>query len=649
MNRPSLSILLVEDNPGDAVLLREALLDAGPERFQLNHVKCLADGLRILAGGGVDVVLLDLSLPDEHGLKTVTRARLAAPGVPIVVLTGLDDEEFAIKAVREGAEDYLVKGQIDGRLLVRCLRYAIERHRLLGERKRAEEALIASQEYALNIINSSLDMIIAVDNDRRIIEFNPAAQKAFGWSLAEVYQRNIGILYARGEEGEEIHRETMAGGSCIREVRNIRKNGEVFSSLLSACSLRNARGEALGFMGISRDITERKNLEEQLRQSQKMESVGKLAGGVAHDFNNMLTVIQGNAAMLGSQQALNPQQAESIQLIAQAAERAANLTRQLLTFSRQQVIQLKNHNLNEIVTQMTGMLQRILGEDMTLEVRFFPSLPAVHADRGLMEQVLMNLVVNSRDAMPKGGRLVIATGTSWINEAYLRQNPEAVPGPCVSLSVSDTGCGIKPEDLPHIFEPFFTTKEVGKGTGLGLATVYGIVKQHKGWLEVRSEVGRGTTFTVLLPATESRVEKEAPAAVDSGSHRGSETILVVEDEDLVRGLVRTILEQYGYSVLEAPTGVAAIGVWERHASSIDLVLTDLVMPGGINGYELAEKLQARRPGLKVVYTSGYSPDMSSSHFKLSNGRNFLPKPFRPHTLAQMIRDCLDDKLETGKV
>ncbi|MEW6305103.1 MAG: PAS domain S-box protein [Verrucomicrobiota bacterium] len=872
MNNAAVNVLLVEDNLGDARLLREALAEAGAERFRLAHVDRLSEALNVLAQGGVDVVLLDLSLPDEQGLRTVTRTRAAAPNVPIVVLTGLDDEDFAVKAVREGAEDYLVKGQIGGHLLARCLRYAVERHRLLGERKRAEEALLVSREYALNIIDSSLDMIIASDNDQRIVEFNPAALKAFGYRLEEVYHKHISMLYANPMEGALVHQETMDDGYCVREVLNVRKNGEIFSCLLSACSLRNARGEAVGVMGISRDITERKqaeealrkseerfakafrsspvgicittvtedrfldvndafltitgfakdevtgrtsnelgiwvepddrrklvevllrrgqvkdydlrfrrksgeighslrslelvelggqqfiltffhdttervraeaqirklaafphfnpnpvlefsatgglnyfndaamamaralghehpleilppgtvgivaeclatrqsnlrletttnkrtlswsffpinelgvvhcyagdvterqNLEEQLRQSQKMESVGKLAGGVAHDFNNMLTVIQGNAQLLKQRQRLEPRQAESVELIAQAADRAANLTRQLLTFSRQQVIQLKNQNLNEIVTQMTEMLQRILGEDMTFEVRYASHLPPVHADRGMLEQVLMNLVVNSRDAMPKGGRLVVSTSARQIDSAYARQHPDATPGPCVCLSVSDTGCGIPPDCLPHIFEPFFTTKEVGKGTGLGLATVYGIVKQHKGWIEVQSEVGRGTTFTVYLPASVQEDKRTEAPPPDTAPLRGTETILVVEDEEPVRTLVRAVLEQYGYRVIEADSGVAAISVWEQHRSSVDLVLTDLVMPGGVNGRELADKLHESRPDLKVIFTSGYSPGMAGGNFKFMESLSFLQKPYLPQTLARAVRERLD--------
>jgi CheY-like chemotaxis protein len=373
-----------------------------------------------------------------------------------------------------------------------------------------------------------------------------------------------------------------------------------------------------------------------------MDSVGQLAGGVAHDFNNILTIIQGHAEMLRSSQTLERKQSESVLQIAQASERAANLTRQLLTFSRQQLMQPKSQDLNAIVTQMTTMLQRILGEDIVLQVHYASHPPPVIADRGMLEQVLLNLAVNSRDAMPKGGQLMIRTTVTYIDEAYARQNPDAMPGPCVCLAVTDTGCGIAPENLPHIFEPFFTTKEVGRGTGLGLATVYGIVKQHKGWIHVASAPGKGTTFQIFLPASTQRPDTHGETTAASEIRGGTETIMLVEDEAPLRHLALLFLKMHGYRVFEAGSGVAALQFWQQNQETVDLLVTDVVMPGGVSGLELAEKLQVEDPHLKVIYTSGYSREIVKGDSVLRDGKSyFLQKPYHPRKLVQAVRDCLD--------
>jgi nitrogen-specific signal transduction histidine kinase/ActR/RegA family two-component response regulator len=391
-----------------------------------------------------------------------------------------------------------------------------------------------------------------------------------------------------------------------------------------------------------RDVTTQRRLEEQLRQSQKMEAIGQLAGGVAHDFNNILTVIHGHAALLESSE-LEESMLRSAQQITQAAERAAALTRQLLTFSRRQLIQPKKLDMNTIVGNMTDLLGRLLGEDVSLQLNYCPSPAMVEADAGMMEQVLLNLAVNARDAMPKGGRLGVRIAIVEVNEAHVQNHPEARIGRFVCVSKTDTGCGISPENLQRIFEPFFTTKEVGKGTGLGLATVYGIVKQHQGWIEVESTVGKGTTFRIYIPYTGSEhVETEKPTTQIT-IRGGSETILLVEDEKPVRDLVSRVLQKYGYKILTADNGVEALKVWNQHQGDISLLFTDLVMPDNMNGRELAEKLWIERPGLKVIFTSGYSADIVGKDFKLEPELNFLQKPYQPQTLALTVRRCLDDK------
>jgi CheY-like chemotaxis protein len=354
-----------------------------------------------------------------------------------------------------------------------------------------------------------------------------------------------------------------------------------------------------------------------------------------------LTVINGHASLLLAGGSLTGPAVRSAQQIGQAADRAAGLTRQLLAFSRRQVMQPRQLDLNEVVANMTKMLARILGEDVALQLNYCPQPARVHADAGMMEQVLLNLAINSRDAMPKGGLLAIKISAAEVDAARLAEYSERRTGRFACLSVMDTGCGIPPENLRRIFEPFFTTKEVGKGTGLGLATVYGIVKQHEGWIEVESELGKGTAFKVFLPRSFEATEPAAELPAEQVVRGGTETILVVEDEAGVRELVCNLLAGHGYRILQAESGAKALQVWRDSKDRIDLLLTDLVMPDQMNGRELADKLWAERPRLKVIFTSGYSADVVGKDFVLRRGLNYLQKPYHPHKLALTVRDCLD--------
>jgi len=390
------------------------------------------------------------------------------------------------------------------------------------------------------------------------------------------------------------------------------------------------------------DITDRLNLEAQLRQAQKMESIGQLAAGVAHDFNNMLTVIQGHSGIMMKRAGLPPEMLESAQAIFFAAERAASLTRQLLLFSRKSVMQTKLLDLREVVGNMTKMLQRLLGETISLRFHAPPEIPLVQADTGMIEQILMNLAVNARDAMPQGGALTIGIQSIGIDDGYVQTHPEARAGSFICLAVRDTGCGMDSATMSRIFEPFFTTKEVGKGTGLGLATVYGIVKQHQGWIEVASEAGKGTSFQVFFPAYSGPVQAKAPDTFPAAVIRGGkETILVVEDEPVLRDLAHVILEDCGYHVLEAGSGREALDVWNREANSIDLLVTDMIMREGISAMDLAERLQASKPSLKIIFASGYSMDDLDTEFLRNGHAVFLQKPYTHLTLAKAVRDCLD--------
>jgi PAS domain S-box-containing protein len=399
------------------------------------------------------------------------------------------------------------------------------------------------------------------------------------------------------------------------------------------------------------DITTRKHLEEQLRQSQKMEAIGRLAGGIAHDFNNLLTVIGGNAALLemDAESATPAQRAEYLAEITRATERAAALTRQLLTFSRRQVLQPRRLDVNEVVSGLAKMLGRVLGEDVRLELKLQPGTLITRADAGMLDQVIMNLVVNARDAMPEGGRLTIETSRAALSTDDLLRFPGARRGPHIAVSVADTGCGIPAQDLAHIFEPFFTTKEPGKGTGLGLATVFGIVEQHGGALRVASEARRGTVVMALLPADDGVEIAVPPFGVPPSSappfeqtpRGGTESVLLVEDEEPVRNLAHRLLAARGYRVTAASSGSEALRLCEDANETFDLVVTDMVMPGGVSGRELIQSLTGRRPGLKAIFMSGYAGDVAGEGLDLRDGFNFLQKPFEPHELLACVRARLD--------
>jgi two-component system cell cycle sensor histidine kinase/response regulator CckA len=385
---------------------------------------------------------------------------------------------------------------------------------------------------------------------------------------------------------------------------------------------------------------ERKRLEAQFIEAQKMEAIGQLAGGVAHDFNNLLMVIHGNVELvLNSDGQLNEQNRQCLKRVTAASERATNLVRQLLAFSRKQVIQFQPFNLNNVIVNLTKMLNRIIGENISLQCAYADNLPFVYADTGMIEQVLLNLIVNARDAMPQGGSLLISTKAASIGETYVAAHPEARPGEFVCVTVSDTGTGIAPEYLPRIFEPFFTTKEVGKGTGLGLATVYGIVKQHQGWVEVSSRPGNGTIFKIFLPANYSPGKKELARKTKAKTQGGHEKILLVEDDADVRIFLRQALEKAGYQIWEAGNGMEALNIWNANKSQFDLLLTDIIMPGGITGAKLAEQLKKERTNLKVVLMSGYNPDVAG---KIQARGHFLQKPCSLEILAETVRQCLDD-------
>jgi two-component system, cell cycle sensor histidine kinase and response regulator CckA len=492
----------------------------------------------------------------------------------------------------------------------------------ITERKRAE----AEIEKLAAFVRLNPDPVMELAADGTLSYLNPAAREM---------ARTLGL---EDPEGILPRDATTMARECLRlghskSAQEVSINGRTLSwSIFPIVS-----SQVVHCYGT--DVTERTNLEQQLRHAQKLESVGQLAAGVAHDFNNILTIVQGHADRLIEKSSDDENFVEPLNQISAAAKRASSLTQQLLMFSRKQVMQSKVIDLNAVLGNLAKMLHRLIGDNIALESKYTRDIPPIEADPGMVEQVIVNLAVNSRDAMPKGGQLLITTSAVNVDAAYVHQHPEARTGRFVALSVTDTGCGMPKDTLERIFEPFFTTKEVGKGTGLGLATVYGIIKQHQGWIDVTSEINLGTTFKIYFPATGKPVEisSETPAAKVRG---GSETILLVEDEPVLRELAKVILHDYDYRVLEACSGVEALKVFEENDGKIDLLLTDMVMPEGMSGRELAQELKSRKPELKVIYTSGYSSDVMGEDAELRDVK-FLQKPYPPPRLAQVVRECLD--------
>lgn len=618
MTAVPIRVLLVDDDEDDFIIARELLREVSATRYKLDWCDSFEDAMDIISKGEHDVYLVDYRLGAQSGLDLLQQAQIDGCSAPIILLTGQGENDVDLLAMRAGAEDFLVKGQITAKQLERSIRYAIER-------KRADleiQKLAAFPKCNPNpVLEFSADGKMTYCNESAMELARSFGQSTLDCILPPNMKATVYECLSRNEN---------------RTLQTSFQQRTFSWRLVPIAASRVIHCYAT-------ELTERLNLEAQLRHSVKMDAVGQLAAGVAHDFNNILTIIQGHANLLMMNGELDGELERPLKQICAASDRASNLIRQLLMFSSKQVMQPRLLNLNDSISNISRMLQRLLGEHITLESVPVEGLPMVYADPGMMEQALLNLVINARDAMPRGGRLSIGTNLAHLDARSVMRNPKARPGTFVCVTVGDTGTGIDPKIINRIFEPFFTTKEVGKGTGLGLATVYGIVKQHEGWINVESQLGTGTTFKIYLPTAENKSEavssEKNPGAIPLSD--GGEAILVVEDEPALRELVGDILESYGYRVFKAGSGPEAVCVWERHRSEIKLLLTDMVMPEGLSGRELADKLQRDNPRLKVIYTSGYSKGMAGQDIALLEGFNFLPKPYPPLKLAQLVREILD--------
>ena len=624
-------ILVLDDDQG----MCETIGDVLERRGHTVQIATRAqDGLDIAAANPIEAAIVDIKLPERSGFDVLQGIRKVLPTTEIIFITGHASLATAIQAINGLAFAYLVKPFEMSHLLM-TVEQAVQKQRLA-------QALLDSEERYRFVTENIADAVFLLELDGRIALGNPRAEMITGYSQAELVGRAmLSLLPEAGAREAQARLTAVRAGADVSpffEAEAVRKDGTRVPIEVHVTSVMKD-GVPVARLGVARDITARRNLEDQLRQAQKMEGIGRLAAGVAHDFNNLLTAIGGRCYLvLNALTSENPIRRD-IEIIQGAAERAAKLTHQLLAFSRKQILELRVLDLNAIVTGIEPLLRRMIREDIEIVTALDPAAGHVKADVGQIEQILLNLGVNASDAMPHGGRLAMTTRNVILDEGYARTHAQVEPGPYVMLSVSDSGHGMTPEVQARIFEPFFTTKEVGKGTGLGLATVYGIAKQSGGHITVHSELDHGTVFSLYLPNVEDALgiaEPERPALL---ARRGTETVLLVEDDEPLRTLAREILSIQGYTVLDATSPGEALRLAEAYPETIHLLLTDVVMPQ-MNGRQVADHLLAARPGLKVLFMSGYTDAAIVQHGVLEPGTHFLQKPFTPDGLGRKVREVL---------
>ena len=628
--------LVIDDNPDDRALVRREL----EKTFDIVRVTDIldADSLEVsLARGDFDLAITDFQLRWSDGLKVLHAIRERYPFRPVIMYTGTGSEEIAVAAMQAGLDDYIIKSP-DKIIRIRAAAMSA----ILKAAQR--QALREHEERTRTLLETVADGIVVFDEYGYIHSFNPAAERIFGYRSEDVIGQHISLLFPESLSGSQ--REDIAGfvarsrGDIAsgRDTHGLKKDGRVVPIEFAAGEMRLHSG-ATHYVGSIRDLSERVRMEEQARRSQKLEVVGQLTGGLAHDFNNLLTVILGNLDVASEMARSDSALRSAIDHALSAAERGEAITRRLLAFARQQTLQPQPLDLGEVIRGMSQLFSRTLSGNVEVKTAIAETVWPVLADKNEVESALLNLAVNARDAMQEGGILTIRVQNEHLRRAAEANGTFALPaGDYVAVSVSDTGAGMNEDILAQAFEPFFTTKEPGKGTGLGLSMVYGFAKQSKGDVKLSSQVGRGTTVTMYLPRTEREVRRPGPAGDGRAPNDSAQSILVVEDDDLVRRTVATHLAQFGFWVTTAANGPEALKILDDGAA-VDVIFTDIVMPGGMSGRDLAREAVKRRPGIKVIFTSGYDVQ-AASEGPLSETADFLPKPFRRQDLIRKIRDAL---------
>jgi PAS domain S-box-containing protein len=647
-------ILIVDDERLSRQLL-EAILT--PEAVLLLTAASGEEALAMVAQQPPDLILLDIMMPGMDGYQVAAKVKgdLATKNIPIIIVTELNGHDARMRGLNAGAEEFLTKPVDRAELCVRVrnllgLKTYGDYHdkysqMLEGEVGLRTADLVVSERLYRSTFDAAPVGIVHVGLDGKWLRVNQRLCDLLGYSQEELQSIAVQeLLQSEEVAGEADSLRQMAAGTLDRHVvdekRYRRRDGSFVWGRVNMSVHRDAEGQSQHFISVIEDITDRRILEAQVRQANKMDAVGQLASGVAHDFNNLLTVILGFAELVTGDVAIPTQHGKDLGEIIKAAQRATGLTKQLLAFSRQQVLNAAPLDVNGLITEMAGMLRRLIGEHIEVTLALAPDLSLALADRGQLEQVVMNLMVNARDAMLGGGRVTIETTDVELENSSFHEET-IMQGRYVMLAITDTGSGMTKETRQRLFEPFFTTKETGKGTGLGLSTTYGIVKQSKGYIWVYSEPGQGTTFKVYLPRANRDVPVQVAGAVVTPPVKGaSETVLLVEDEVGVRQLSKRILDNAGYRVLQAANGDDAERLFARHADSIDLVVTDVIMPG-CGGPELLRRLQVRAPALRVLYMSGYTDQSAAHKAGIDRGLPFVHKPFTAAEFVRHVRDALD--------
>lgn len=629
MDETIIQLLLVEDNPTDALIIREELSSG---RFQVESVELLSEAVKLLRERSFDVVLLDLSLPDSDGLETFTNLHELVPHIPILLLTGRSDEQFAIKAVNAGAQDYLVKGLLGDKVLIRAIRYAIER-------KRAEEKL--AEQAAL--LDKARDAILVRDLDHNIKYWNKSAERLYGWNVSEVMGRSIReLIYSDPSQFDAAMSILMKEGDWVGELMQITKDGRSIHIEGRWTLLKDNFGNPRSVLAINTDITDRKKLEQQFLRAQRMESIGTLAGGIAHDLNNVLAPIVMSIDLL-QMRFDDPASLETLETIAASARRGADMVNQVLSFARGVEGERIPIQARHLLKDIEKFVLETFPKNIQCQFKISPDIWLINGDATQLYQVLLNLLVNSRDAMANGGTIKVLLENTTVDEHYAAMNMDAKAGKYVVIQVEDTGAGIPPDIIEKIYEPFFTTKDIGKGTGLGLCTSLAIVKSHGGFMQVYSEPGNGTRFKVNLPVMDIQSDEVSETPEQPTKPRGDgELILVVDDEAPIRQVTRHTLEAFGYRVIVAENGADGLAVFAVNREEIAVVITDMMMPV-MDGTALIQALRRIAPETPIIAASGISANGQVIKALEAGTEYFVAKPYTAEKILTMLHTILRAK------